>query len=79
MEKYLCWSLFLINLQAYKPATLSQRDSNTGVNITIFLKNFILKDICERPFLNFIDTKWENCRKTDTYPETIIGRVFRTQ
>ena len=31
IEKYLCWSLFLINLQAYKPATLLQRDSNTGV------------------------------------------------
>ena len=30
IEKYLCWSLFLINLQAYKPASLLQRDSNAG-------------------------------------------------
>ena len=30
IEKYLCWSLFLINLQAYKPATLLQRDCNAG-------------------------------------------------
>ena len=30
-EKYLCWNIFLINLQALKPATFLQRDSNTGV------------------------------------------------
>ena len=29
--KHLCWSLFLINLQAYKPTTFLQRDSNTAV------------------------------------------------
>ena len=29
--KYLCWSLFLINLQACRPATLLKRDFNTGV------------------------------------------------
>ena len=34
--KYLCWSLFLIKLQASRPATLLRRDSNTGV----FLSNF---------------------------------------
>ena len=30
IEKYLCWSLYLVDLQAYKPATLLQRDSNTN-------------------------------------------------
>ena len=39
--KHLCWSLFLINLQA-KPATLLKIDSNTGV----FL--WILRDFKER-------------------------------
>ena len=29
--KHLCWSLFLIKLQALKPANLLKRDSNTGV------------------------------------------------
>ena len=29
--KHLFWSRYLINLQAYKPVTLLQRDSNTGV------------------------------------------------
>ena len=29
--KHLCWSLFLIKLQAWTPATLLKRDSNTGV------------------------------------------------
>ena len=30
-EKHLCWSLFLIKLQAYRPATLLKRDSKIGV------------------------------------------------
>ena len=29
--KYLCWSLFLLKLQAFRSATLLKRDSNTGV------------------------------------------------
>ena len=29
--EHLCWSLFLKRLQAWKPATLLKRDSNTGV------------------------------------------------
>ena len=47
IEKYLCWSLFLINLKAYKPTTSLQRDSNTRV----FL--WTLRYFCERPLLNF--------------------------
>ena len=27
----MCWSLFLIKLQAYRPAALLKGDSNTGV------------------------------------------------
>ena len=34
-EKHLCWSLFLIKLQAWEPPTLLKRDSNTDV----FLSN----------------------------------------
>ena len=29
--KHLCWSLFLIRLQALKPTTLLKGDSNAGV------------------------------------------------
>ena len=29
--KHLCWSLFLIKLQALRPPFLLKRDSNTGV------------------------------------------------
>ena len=29
--KHLCWSLFLINLQALRPAALLKRDPNTSV------------------------------------------------
>ena len=34
--KHLFWSLFLIKLQAFKPATLIKRNSNTGVFLWIF-------------------------------------------
>ena len=30
--KYLGWGLFLIKLQAFRPATFLKRDSNTGVS-----------------------------------------------
>ena len=29
--EHLCWSLFLIKLQVFRPATLLKRDSNTGI------------------------------------------------
>ena len=29
--KHLCWSLYLITLQVFRPATLIKRDSNTRV------------------------------------------------
>ena len=37
--KHPCWSLFLIKLHAFRPATLLKRDSNTGVLLWI-LWNF---------------------------------------
>ena len=32
-QKCLCWTLFLIKLQACRPTTLSKRDHNTGVSL----------------------------------------------
>ena len=29
--EHLCWSLFLIKLQVFRPANLLKRDSNTGL------------------------------------------------
>ena len=44
--KRLCWSLFFMKLQAFRPSTLLKRDSNAGV---FLLQNFcvmhILKNI----------------------------------
>ena len=37
--KHLCWSLFLIKLQAVRPATSLKRNSSTGVFLWL-LKNF---------------------------------------
>ena len=50
-EKHLCWSLFLIKLQARSPATLFKRDSNTGV----FL--WILRNGCKWLFLSTLQVK----------------------
>ena len=54
--KHLCWNLFLIVLQAFRPATLLKRDSNAGVFFIInatFLRTSILKKICKRLLLKF--------------------------
>ena len=46
-EKKLCWSHFLIKLQALWPATLFKRDFNTGVFLWI-LWNFYEKLSCKK-------------------------------
>ena len=54
LRKHQCWSLLLIKIQAYRPANLLKRDSNTGVFLTViakFLRAAILKSICERLLL----------------------------
>ena len=41
--KHLCWSLFLIQLQVFRPATLLKRDSNAGAflrNLKIFKSTY---------------------------------------
>ena len=48
--KHLRWSLFLIDLQAYKPTTLLQRDSNTGVFLWILWKFY--KHLFQRTSVN---------------------------
>ena len=37
--KHLCWSLFLVVLQAFRPATLLKKDSNTGAFL-LSMRNF---------------------------------------
>ena len=34
-EKYISWSLFLIKIQGFMPATLLKRDPKTGVPVNI--------------------------------------------
>ena len=80
--KHLCWSLFLTNFQAYKTATLLQRDSNTGgscEHCEIF-KNLYFKGHLwtTASGLYWFEVE-EIIGKTKTYPETIIGDVFRAQ
>ena len=44
-EKHLCWCLFLIKLQAWRPTTLSKRDSNTGVFLWILRTAFFIEHL----------------------------------
>ena len=58
--KRLCWSLFLIELQTFRRATLLKRDSNTDVflwNLTKFLRTPYLKSAndCFRNLLFHLD------------------------
>ena len=82
IRKSLCWRLFLIYLQAYKAATLLQRDSNTGVFLWI-LQNFQNIYFKGHLWTNASELYWFKVEvmveKTETYSETIIGDVFRTQ
>ena len=47
-EKYLWWSLFLIELQAFRPATLSKRDRCFSVKFSKMLRTPILKNMYKR-------------------------------
>ena len=38
-RKHLCWSLFLTKMQAYRPANLLKRNSNTGLFLAV-IRNF---------------------------------------
>ena len=91
-RKRLRWSLFLISMQAWRPATLLKRDSNIGVflwNLRIlrkfFLQNtehirWLLLEISHEHSLYCI---WEQCmvsfRGTYWLPSVyfILLRVFR--
>ena len=54
-RKHLCWSLFLIKLLAWRPATLLKKDLHRRfpVNIAKFLRTSILKNIFDWLFCNF--------------------------
>ena len=73
----MCWSLFLINFQAYKPATLLQRDSNTGVFLWI-LKNFKNLYFKGHLWTTASELYWFKVEKI-IEKVTIIGDVFRTK
>ena len=54
--KHLCWSLYLIKLQVFMPATLLKTLQHRyfHVKFTKFLRTLILKNICQRLFLQFL-------------------------
>ena len=51
--KHLCWSLFLIKLQAWRPATILKRDSNTDVSLWIIQK-FLRTAFCLEPLFPWL-------------------------
>ena len=59
--KQLSWSLFLIKLQVWRPATLLKKTlqhSCFPVNIAKFLRTPHLKNTCERVFLTLANFRW---------------------
>ena len=56
--KHMCWSLFLINLQGFRSATLLGRDSKAGVSFVKFAK--FLRKLFWRTHGN--DCFWKNRR-----------------
>ena len=63
--KYLSWSLFLIKLSAFRPETLLERESNTGV----FL--WVLQIFIEHHWWQFLSVWWRKC------PVLGICRIFK--
>ena len=64
-RNHLCWSLFLIKLQALRPATLLKSDSNTAVflwNLQKNLRTLNLKNICEQLLLTLESTRKEQSK-----------------
>ena len=59
--KQICWSLFLIKLQVFRPATLLKRDSNAGVFLCI-LQIFICELISES-ISNLCLRNFEICKR----------------
>ena len=48
--KHLCWSLFLIKLPAFSPATSLKRDSSTAVFLRIFKNTFFTEHLWTTPY-----------------------------
>ena len=84
IEKYLFWSLSLISLQTYKPATSLQKDSNTNFFLWI-LRNFLkIKGHLRTAAFELYWLKLEVIiEKTETYSNTYSEMrnrdVFNTQ
>ena len=71
--KHLCWSLFLINLEVYKPGILLQWDSDTSVFLWI-LRNFY-KGLFQRTSVN--DCFWTSLIQSGRYSNRKNRDVFR--
>ena len=60
-RKNLCWSLFLIKLQPWRPDPFSKRDSNAGVflwNCKIFRKSFFHRTLRELLLASVTYFRW---------------------
>ena len=71
---HLCWSLFLTNLQVFKPATLFKRDCNISVfpvKFVKFLGTPILKNIFRQLLLQFLSHA--------TWLESLLDKVASLQ
>ena len=63
----MCWCLFLITMQAFRPATLVKRDSSTSVFLWILL-NFWEKLFLENSFSSSGNSRQDNSDPNNSHP-----------
>ena len=77
--KHLCWSLFLINLQAFRSATLLNKDSNTGVilwNLQNISKLFFSQNTILQCLLLCVLKIWQKFQSRIISKHVLAGNNF---
>ena len=81
--KNLCWSLFLIKLEFWGPATFLTKTATQVLSCEIckLLRVIILKNICERVLLNFFKIDWTkvfSCEFCELFKSTYFIEDLQT-
>ena len=77
-RKHLCWRLFLIKLQVFRPATLLKRDFKDRcfpVNIAKFLRTAFSRNTDGRLLLEMSDVKLQKLYRIATMVESIFSKL----
>ena len=73
----MCWSLFLIKLQAFQAATFLKTDSNTGVMFFFVRLQDCVKSWNTCQYVVFSILKWKNCKWQQIHTRTSEPDCFQ--